>query len=157
MKDRIVESWNMYKRMINIENIFPLFPSDHEDDDVTQYDNAALLGIKESPVYFIGMFKKLVLNHINFNKKVLQMFTKMNGEFDIQDVKEAGEHITYNKAWSYIKNIDTNVDEHIEAIEYYTDEYLQTSLELGISYFIETEEYEKCNLLNKILEISKKF
>lgn len=152
-----MEIGNMYKRMINIENIFPLFPNDHDDEDISLLDNAALLDIKESPVYFIGMFKKLVLNHINFNKKVLQMFTKMNGEFDIQDVKEAGEHITYNRAWSYIKNIDINVDEHIEAIEYYTDEYLQTSLELGISYFIETEEYEKCNLLNKILTISKKF
>jgi hypothetical protein len=147
----------MYKYMINIENIFPLFPSNHDDSDISQYDNAALLDIKESPVYFIGMYKKLVLNHINFNKKVLQMFKSMNGEFDIKDVKEAGEHITYNKAWSYIKNIDISIDEHIDAIQYYTDEYLQTSLELGISFFIETEEYEKCALLNKILEISRKF
>lgn len=139
---------------VGLDNIFELFSS---NEDLDGKNELVHIDFTQTPTYWVGMYKKLVLNHINFNKKVLQMFSKMNGEFDIQDVKEAGEHITYNKAWSYIKNIDINIDEHIDAIQYYTDEYLQTSLELGISFFIETEEYEKCAQLNKILEISKKF
>ena len=142
----------MYKRMINIENIFPLFPSDHEDDDVTQYDNAALLGIKESPVYFIGMFKKLVLNHINFNKKVVKFFKESNQELDVDDVAIAGEFVVYNRAWYYIQNVDINVKDHVLAIEKYTDEYLDTALKLGIHFFEESEEYEKCALLKTILD-----
>jgi hypothetical protein len=143
----------MYKCMINIENIFPLFPSDNGDTEVGI--ETTTIDITSSPVYFLGMYKKLVLNHINFNKKVLKMFNQLDQKFDIQDVKEAGEHITYNRAWSYIDKLDITQGKHVRAIQHYNDEYLDTSLELGINFFCEVEEYEKCAHLHKILEISK--
>ena len=144
----------MYKYMINIENIFPLFPSDDGSIDLSVGETTTI-DIKSSPVYFLGMYKKLVLNHINFNKKVLKMFRTMEQEFDINDIKEAGEHITYNRAFSFIKNLDITQGKHVRAIEHYNDEYLDTALELGINFFCEVEEYEKCAHLHKILEISK--
>ena len=88
---------------------------------------------------------------MNFNKKIIKFFKKSNEELDIEDIKEAGEFVTYNRAWSYIKKIDINNKEHTKAINTYSDEYLDTSLKLGINFFIETEEYEKCAHLQKIL------
>jgi hypothetical protein len=102
------------------------------------------------------MYKKLVLNHINFNKKVLKFFKEANHELDIQDMKEAGEFVVYNRAWYYIKNINVEDVEHLLAIYKYSDEYLDTSLALGISYFQHQEEYEKCALLKKILDKTPK-
>ena len=67
-------------------------------------------------------------------------------------MKEAGEHIVYSKAWNWIKKINIDNPLHLDAIDHYKDEYLQTSLELGISYWIETEEYEKCAHLQKIID-----
>ena len=102
------------------------------------------------------MYKKLILNHVNFNKKIIKFFQKSNKELDLGDVKEAGEYVTYNRAWSYIKKIDISKKEHLKGIDTYADEYLDTSLKLGISFYIETEEYEKCAHLQKILDYLSK-
>ena len=95
------------------------------------------------------MYKKLILNHINFNKKVLTFFKKANEELNIEDIKEAGEFVTYNRAYTYIKNINFEDKTHIEAIQHYTDEYLDTSLELGINFFQQYEEYENVHFYLK--------
>jgi len=135
--------------MVNLDNIFSLFGSN--DDLDGRDDTTTLIDFKNTPVYWVGMYKKLILNHINFNKKIIKFFKKSNEELDMEDIKEAGEFVTYNRAWSYIKKIDTNNKEHTKAINTYSDEYLDTSLKLGINFFIETEEYEKCAHLQKIL------
>jgi len=139
--------------MGNLENIFGLFS--HEDDDLSTDNKTTYIDLKSSPVYYVGMYKKLILNHINFNKKVLSFFKKANKELNIEDIKEAGEFVTYNRAYTYIKNLDLEDETHIEAIQHYTDEYLDTSLELGINFFQQHEEYEKCAFLLQILNKSK--
>jgi hypothetical protein len=136
--------------MLNLDHIFHLFSS---NDDLQGIANdKAFIDFKNTPTYWVGMYKKLILNHINFNKKIIKFFQKSNKELDLGDVKEAGEFVTYNKAWSYIKKIDINNKEHLKGIDTYADEYLDTSLKLGINFYIETEEYEKCAHLQKILD-----
>jgi len=145
----------MYKKMIDINNVFGLFSS--SDDDSESRKDTVYLDFKDTPVYWVGMYKKLILNHINFNKKVIKFFKEANQEFDVIEMKEAGEFVTYNRAWSYIKKIDLKEESHLEGIIHYTDEYLDTALELGIHFFQELEEYEKCAHLKKILDKSKEF
>ena len=136
--------------MINLDNIFHLFGPDDNFDGV---DNGTVyMDFKDTPTYWVGMYKKLILNHINFNKKIIKFFQKSDKTLDIDDVKEAGEFVTYNRAWSYIKKIDMSNKEHIKGIKVYADEYLDTALKLGISFFIETEQYERCAHLQKILD-----
>ena len=72
-------------------------------------------------------------------------------------MQEAGEFVTYNRAWSYIKQIDINDNDHVEAISLYRDDALETTLELGIKYFQNLEEYERCAHLLKILKKSQEF
>ena len=141
--------------MVNLENIFGLFSHDNEDlsDGVKiTYDD-----LKKSPMYYVGMYKKLILNHINFNKKVLTFFSKSNQEFDIKDIKDAGEYVTYNRAYGFIKSVNLEKETHIQALKFYSDEYLSTALNLGINYFTETEEYEKCAFLFKLDKVVKSF
>lgn len=140
--------------MINLDNIFSLFSANEELDGV---NSEVQIDFSQTPIYWIGMYKKLVLNHINFNKKVVKFFKESNQELDVEDMKDAGEFVVYHRAWHYIQNVDIDNEEHIIAIEKYTDEYLDTSLKLGISFFEQHEEYEKCALLKKILDKSKEF
>tara|TARA_R110002012_G_scaffold116409_1_gene264128 strand:+ start:154 stop:576 length:423 start_codon:yes stop_codon:yes gene_type:complete len=136
--------------MINLDNIFHLFGPDDNFDGV---DNGTVyMDFKDTPTYWVGMYKKLILNHINFNKKIVKFFQKSDKTLDLNDVKEAGEFVTYNRAWSYIKKIDMSNKDHMKGIKVYADEYLDTSLKLGISFFIETEQYERCAHLQKILD-----
>ena len=141
--------------MVSIDNIFGLFS--HNDKDLSNGENVTYIDFKKSPKYYLGMYKKLILNHINFNKKVLQFFKKSNADLELNDMKEAGEYVTYNRAWNYVKSINLKDENHIDAIEFYSDEYLITSLELGIHYFQNQEEYEKCAFLLKIKEKSQTF
>ena len=141
--------------MVSIDNIFGLFS--HEDKDLSGEGKTTYEDLKTSPMYYVGMYKKLVLNHINFNKKILNFFAKSSEELDIDDIKEAGEFVTYGRAWSYIQSVDLNEVAHINALKYYTDEYLSTALQLGISYFTQTEEYEKCAFLFKVSQKIKEF
>tara|TARA_R110000822_G_scaffold307809_1_gene435225 strand:+ start:305 stop:733 length:429 start_codon:yes stop_codon:yes gene_type:complete len=140
--------------MIDVESLFNLFP---EDDKGKDSEKSTLIDFKNSPIYWLGMYKKIVLNHINFNKKILKFFKSADVELDVEDMKEAGELFVYTKAWIYVENIDIKDEKHIEAIKYYSDEFLDTSLELGISYFQEIEEYEKCAHLLLILKKSQEF
>jgi len=139
-------------KKMSIDNIFELFS---EGDDLDGINNEVYIDFSTTPIYWIGMYKKLVLNHINFNKKVLKFFKEANCELDIEDMKEAGEFVVYNKAWYYIQNIDlTNVD-HLLAIHEYSDEYLDTSLKLGVHFFEQHEQFERCALLKSILDINE--
>lgn len=141
---------------VKLDNIFELFSS---NENVDGENDIVHIDFTQTPVYWIGMYKKLVLNHLNFNKKVVQFFKESNHELDVADMENAGEFVVYNRAWYYIQNVDINVKEHVLAIEKYQDEYLDTALKLGINFFEEQEEYEKCALLKRILdkiqEISK--
>ena len=137
--------------MVNLDNIFHLFGS-NDNLDGSSNNDTTFIDFKVTPVYWVGMYKKLILNHLNFNKKIIKFFEKSNAELDVEDIREAGEFVTYNRAWSYIKKINIKDKEHLKAINTYSDEYLDTSLKLGISFFIETEEYEKCAHLQKILD-----
>jgi hypothetical protein len=134
---------------VGLENIFELFSS---NEDLDGENNEVHIDFTQTPTYWIGMYKKLVLNHINFNKKVIKFFKESNEELDIEDVENAGEFVVYNRAWHYIQNVDINVKEHVIAIEKYQDEYLDTALKLGIHFFEESEEYERCALLKTILD-----
>jgi hypothetical protein len=136
--------------MINLDNIFHLFGP--EDDFEGNDNGTTYMDFKNTSTYWVGMYKKLILNHISFNKKIMKFFQKSDKDLDLNDVKEAGEFVTYNKAWSYIRKIDLSNKEHMKSIKIYADEYLDTSLKLGISFFIETEQYERCAHLQKILD-----
>ena len=135
--------------MINLDNIFSLFSTNEELDGV---NSVVQMDFSQTPIYWVGMYKKLVLNHINFNKKVLKFFKESNQELDVEDMKDAGEFVVYNRAWHYIQNVNIDNKEHIIALEKYSDEYLDTALKLGISFFEQHEQYERCALLKKILD-----
>ncbi|MDB4319901.1 hypothetical protein N9981_00870 [bacterium] len=143
--------------MVDIDNIFELFS---EGDDLDGGDNSTTyVDFKENPIYWVGMFKKIILNHNNFNKKVIQFFKKADEELDLDDVKEAGEFVVYNRAWGYIQNVDIHTDSHVKSLEKYADEYLDVALKLSIHFFEQQEEYEKCAslklILDKIYELEK--
>jgi hypothetical protein len=112
---------------------------------------------KNHPLFWVGMFKKLIYNHKTFSKKVIQFFEKMNEELDLFDVENAGEFIAYNRAWYWIEKVDLSLEYHQEALHFHSDEILLSSVKFAISYFEESEEYEKCAHLKKIQNLIESF
>ena len=146
---------DMYNKMIDMTNIFGLFVPGEELDGTQTATN--LDELKTKPIFHVGMYKKLIQNHINFNTKVLDFFKQSNEEFDINDIKEAGEYVVYNRAWNYISNVDIKNDGYINAIKHYSDDEFRSTLDMGIEFFQRDELYERCALLLKIKKKSLKF
>jgi hypothetical protein len=144
----------MYNKMMDMTNIFGLFSNSDELDGSDS--SKTLIGFKETPIYHVGMYKKLIANHMNFNTKILQFFKSTNQDFDIKDVNEAGEYVVFNRAWSYISNVDVKNKGYIDAIKHYSDDGLHVSLDMGIEFFQRDELYERCAFLLKIKKKSIK-
>ena len=145
----------MYRGM-NVDKIFNLFNGDEPEslrEKAQQVDT--LLDYKNHPLFWVGMFKKLIQNHQVFNTQILKFFDQMEEGLDVIDVDRAGEFVVFNRAWSYIQKVDPNNLVAQEALYRFADIHLKVALELSINYFQEHEEYEKCSHLKKNLEFVK--
>ena len=140
--------------VVDINKIFGLFNNEEPESLREKAEMTdTLLNYKEHPLFWVGMFKKLIHNHKTFEHKILEFFSNMDEELDLYDVEQAGEFVVYNRAWFWISKIDPQDRKHQESIIHYTDEFLETYLKFTISYFQEFEEYEKCAHLKKILDL----
>lgn len=145
----------MYRYM-NIDKIFNLFNRDEPEslrEKAQQVD--ILLDYKNHPLFWVGMFKKLIQNHQVFNDQLLKFFDKLDEGLDIVDIDRAGEFVVFNRAYDYIQKVDPDNLVCQEALYRFADIHLKISLELSINYFQEVEEYEKCAHLKKNLEFIK--
>ena len=139
-------------KKLDFDNIFNLFGEGDVNNSTTTYAD-----LTSTPIYWLGMHSKLILNHINFRKKAIRLLKDSNMELDPAELAAAGEVIAYNRAWLHIKKINLSNKSHVEAILEHGDDLLETSLELAIKHFQspEREEYEKCLHLHEILKLSK--
>ena len=139
---------------VDVNKIFGLFGNEDENpkpnSDMNQDMSYILEDYKQHPMFWVGMFKKLIYNHHSFNNKILNSFKDLDGELDMNDVENAGEFIVYNRAWYWINKIDIKETLHQNALTHYADEILLTYTKVVILYFQELEEYEKCAHLKKI-------
>ncbi len=141
---------------MNIDKIFNLFNGD-EFDSLKEKAQAVdvSLDYKNHPLFWVGMFKKLIQNHQVFNDQLLKFFDKLDENLSTTDVDKAGEFIVFTRAWDYIQKVDPDNLVCQEALYRFADIHLKIALELSISYFQEHEEYEKCSHLKKNLEFVK--
>lgn len=145
--------------MIDPDKVFGLFgraeegPSYNEQQEIT----SQLFELQDTPAFKIGIFRKLILNHTNFNLSVLSMLKRANDELDVRDMKDASEFIIYNRAWEYIKDLNVKDIDVFEAFKKGSNEELVTTFALAIDFFESREEYEKCAHLKKLSDLSRYF
>ena len=67
---------------MDINNIFGLFSSGSKEEEI--YEN--LDTFKKTPLFKLSMFVKLILNGVNFKKKLLYFFQKSSEDLGLDDV-----------------------------------------------------------------------
>jgi hypothetical protein len=141
---------------MDINKIFNLFNNEEPPSLKEKFQQVdALLDYKNHPLFWVGMFKKLIQNHQVFNDQLLKFFEQLDEGLNIVDVDRAGEFVVFNRAWSYIQKVNPEDRVCQEALYRFADDYLKVSLELSLHYFQEHEEYEKCAHLKKNLDFVK--
>lgn len=139
---------------MNKDKIFELFEGENEIKEMSSLNMEELM---KTPYAKIGMFVKLITNHFVFHQKLKKFFEKEGTQFDIEKTKEASEFTVYNRAWSYVKQINLEDKYHIKAIQEFEPITFNKALQNSIWYFEDREEYEKCAHLFKIKKIVNTF
>jgi hypothetical protein len=140
--------------MIDKDKIFKLFVDGKDiNGDKT---NEEIQEFMNGPYAKIGMFVKLIQNHEVFHKKLEKFLKQEQPDYNVESTKEASEYTVYYRAWGYIKNIDIDNSDHINAIVNFDPKIFYKTLDGAVNFFEEYEEYEKCARLHKIKEIVKK-
>jgi hypothetical protein len=133
--------------MIPKDNIFSLFQN---EDTIEVYEN-----FMDNPYVKIGMFNKIIKNNTLFNIKFKKFLDSTDLNYDKDYIDSSSRFITFNRAFFYIKDIDIENLQHIDALKCYDFEDLMLNVNTSISFFEEKEEYEKCAHLLKIKNFLK--
>jgi hypothetical protein len=131
--------------MIPKDNIFSLFQN---EDTIEVYEN-----FMDNPYVKIGMFNKIIKNNTIFNIKFKKFLDSVDPNYDKEYIDSSSKFITFNRAFFYIKDINVENQQHIDALRCHDFEGLILNLNSSISFFEEREEYEKCNHLFKIKKL----
>ena len=139
--------------MVDKDKIFQLFVDGKQiKDDKTKEE---IKDFMNGPYAKIGMFVKLIQNHEVFHKKLEKFLKQEQPDYNVESTKEASEFTVYNRAWSYIKQIDIDNSDHLNAIINFDPKVFYKTLEGAVNFFESYEEYEKCAHLHKIKELVK--
>jgi len=143
--------------MIDINKIFEMFGGDDKNryPNPTEEEVQGILGFDEfrtTPTYHLKMFQKVILNHINFQEKLIDLFKQSDPELgDFDDLEEAGQHMAFYRGWEFLKL--TNLEKEIwrDCIRIQNKKKFKKALDLTLKFFEGLEEYEKCAFIQKIL------
>lgn len=140
---------------MDINKIFGAFNSSSRDEgSISAFTPPKKISFidEDSPSYKLGMFKKLILNYLNYTHSLIGLFDKADPEVDISNIKKVGEIMLYDRAYNYIKDIDLHKRSHIDALFREAKIDLESALNKSIDHFESLEEYEKCAILKKYLD-----
>lgn len=138
--------------MPDVNKIFGLF-DDNKDNNPTP---TVYVNFMDTQKGKLGMFVKLIQNNIVFNEKLKQFFKKADKEFDEEVVRKNSQFTVFQRSWHYIKQVDIDTREGIEAIVNYEPHMLKDCLNRAIKFYESSEEYEKCAHMHKILKLVEK-
>jgi len=138
---------------MDVENIFDLFGDSKNFD---KEDNDNIDSFKNSPLFKVGMFKKLIWNGHNFRDKIIGFFSKSDPELEMLGVEEAGDYIMYTRAFFWVEEFDLKDEDWKDALNHYGSDEIIVSIKLSIGYFESIEEFEKCALLKNIQDYLEK-
>jgi hypothetical protein len=99
------------------------------------------------------MFNKIIRNNTIFNIKFKKFLDSADLNYDKDYIDSSSRFITFNRAFFYIKDINVENQQHIDALKCYDFEDLMLNVNTSISFFEEREEYEKCSHLFKIKKL----
>ena len=144
---------------MDMNKIFNLFSG---GDDLQPYTSKELEDIKkfeefkETPMFKLGMFKKIIFNHISYKKKIVELFKSVKPQLDIEELEETGELVAFERGWDFISQCEIDKEDWEMGLILCNDEEFRVALKLTIQFYQNLEEYEKCAHLKKTLDFLQK-
>lgn len=145
---------------MDLDKFFKQFTGDSLPESASSQDDivASYTDFYKNPIFKLGMFKKLVFNHGDFNNKMLLTLLNTASGGDKREskkIKEFSEVMVYNRAYSQLEDI--NLEKEQNHIKQASDEELLTACKLTIKFFEKREEYEKCAKIKNLEDLVTSF
>ena len=87
--------------MVDLSKIFSLFKSPEEPEEtISQID------LSESPVIWIGMFKRLITNYETFARQLIKFLGDANPDLDVVEIERISGYMVYDKAYNHLFKLD---------------------------------------------------
>jgi hypothetical protein len=138
---------------MDIDKIFNLFDGSSLENQAEAANDSII--IQETPMFWIGMFKKIILNNKAFYQ---HLYNSLDPEVvkEMAGMDNMADMVTYLRAWFYISKLDLKRRVDVDALIAFTNEDLLYTTEMALRYFEGVEEYEKCAHIKKIQDTVKK-
>ena len=140
---------------MDLNKIFKLFGSSEKieepEETTTQID------LSESPMIWIGMFKRMIVNYETFAKQLIQFFKSSEPSLDVDEIERASSYMVYDKAYNHLAKLDLTNKTHLDSLQLFSDETFSFVLDKALLYFESVEEYEKCLFLKQIQDLTNSF
>jgi len=135
---------------MDIDKIFGLFDGSSLENKAEEASDTII--IQETPMFWIGMFKKIILNNKAFYQ---HLYNNLDPEVvkEMVGMDDMAEIVTYSRAWFYASKLDLKRRVDIDAIITFADEDTIYALVMAIKFFEKKEEYEKCAHLKQIQDV----
>jgi hypothetical protein len=138
--------------MSNINKIFDLFSQEPEDNSEEKKQENILIDFRSHPVYYVLMFKKMILNHLYNRKIVISLAKQSDPKLNEEHVLKMGDSICFNRALDYLMSLDLNNELVNKSFKEQSDKDLLFTVNKAIEYFENLEHYEQCAFLKQIQE-----
>ena len=92
---------------MNIERVFQQFQEDIVDK---KEGELVVIGknMRESPILWLGMFKKIVTNHVTFIKQIRDFFENEEVGMNVDELDTAGEYVIFHRDPNILQQIEEN-------------------------------------------------
>jgi hypothetical protein len=133
---------------MDLNKIFKLFGSSDKEEEHKEV--VEQIDLSESPMMWIGMFKRMITNYETFAKQLIQFFKSSEPSLDMEEVERASSYMVYDKAYNHLAKLDLTNTTHLDSLQLLSDETFEFVLNKALLYFESVEEYERCLFLKQI-------
>jgi hypothetical protein len=133
---------------MDLNKIFKLFGSSDKEEEHKEV--VEQIDLSESPMIWIGMFKRMITNYETFAKQLIQFFKSSEPSLDMEEVERASSYMVYDKAYNHLAKLDLTNTTHLDSLQLLSDETFDFVLNKALLYFESVEEYEKCLFLKQV-------
>jgi hypothetical protein len=133
---------------MNINKIFNLFKSSEESEE-----NTPQIDLSESPIIWIGMFKRLIVNYETFAHQIIKFLGETSPDLDTAEIKRASSYMVYSRAYDNLSKLDLQDTIHLDCLKLSSDDVFKQTLNSALNYYETLEEYEKCIYIKQIQDV----
>ena len=133
---------------MDLNKIFKLFGSSDKEEEHKEV--VEQIDLSESPMMWIGMFKRMITNYETFAKQLIQFFKLSEPSLDMEEVERASSYMVYDKADNHLIKLDLTNPTHLDSLQLLSDETFEFVLNKALLYFESVEEYERCLFLKQV-------